>query len=145
MRLTSIAQAAFLLTVLTLPVAASAQQAATGSAPAQDVSARVEQRLTKMHDALGITSAQEPLWGQYAQVTRSNANDMSRSFNQRRTALASMSAPDNFQNMAATAAQHAQNVQRLAASFGQLYAAMSPSQRKIADEVVRTRGERPKQ
>ncbi len=146
MKVTLVAQVALLLAALTLPVAASAQQNAAGApASGQAVSARVEQRLGRMHDALGITPAQEALWGQYAQMTRANATDMSRAFAQRRGALASMNAADNLQNMAAVATQHAQNMQRLAASFGQLYAAMPPNQKKTADEVVRTPGERPKQ
>ena len=146
MRVTLMAQAALSLAVLALPATASAQpNRAPGSDPGQDVPARVEQRLGRMHDALGITSAEEVAWGQYAQVTRSNADGMARAFAQRRAALASMSAADNLQGMAAIAAQHAQNMQRLAAAFGPLYAAMPPNQKKVADEVFRTPGERPKQ
>ncbi len=146
MRLTSMALAVLSLAVLALPAAVSAQpNAAPGSVPGPDVSARVEQRLGRMHDALGITPAEEALWGQYAQATRANADGMGRAFAQRRAAIASMSATDNLQSMAAVAAQHAQNMQRLATTFGQLYAAMPPNQRKVADEVLRTPGERPKQ
>ncbi len=146
MRLTSMAQATLSLAVLALPAAVSAQpNAAPGSVPGQDVPARVEQRLGKMHDALGITAAEEALWSQYAQVTRTNADGMGRAFAQRRSATASMSAADNLQSMAAIAAQHAQNMQRLATTFGKLYAAMPPDQKKTADEVLRTPGERPKQ
>lgn len=145
MRLKSLAHAALSLAALALPAVASAQQsAAPGSASGQDVPARVEQRLGRMHDALGITPNEEALWDQYAQVTRANAEGMSRAFAQRRAAIASMGAADNLQSMAAIAAQHAQNMQRLAATFGQLYAAMPLSQKKVADEVFRTRRERPK-
>jgi len=145
MKLTSVAQATFLFAALALPAAVSAQPSATPGAPAgQDVSARVEQRLARMHGALGITPAEEPLWAQYAQMTRNNGANMSQAFAQRRTALASMNAADNLQNMSAIAAQHAQNMQRVATTFAQLYAAMPANQKKVADEVLRTPGERPK-
>lgn len=146
MRLTSMAQAAFSLAVLALPAGTSAQpKAAPSSVPGPDVAAQVEQRLGRMHDALGITSAEEPLWTPYAQATRANADGMRRAFAQRRAAIPSMSAIDNLQNLSAIAAQHAQNMQRLATAFGPLYAAMPPNQKKVADEVFRTPGERPKQ
>ena len=145
MKLTSMVRTSFALAALALPASASAQPTPQpGSSSGQELPARVEQRLVKMHDALGITAPQEPLWTQYAQVTRTNAEGMSRLFTQRRAAVGSMSAVDNIQGMAAIAAQHAQNMQRLAAMFGQLYAAMPASQKKVADEVLRTPGERPK-
>lgn len=141
MKFKPLALAAAFTIALALPIVASAQ---TAPAPTGNVSARVEQRLQKMHTALGITPAEEPLWNDYAQVTRGTATAMSSSFAQRRTALPTMNAVANIQNMAATADQHAQNMQRLAASFTKLYAAMPPAQQKIADDVLRTPGERPK-
>lgn len=141
MRLRSAFQTAALAAILALPVAAAGQQAAPGGASAgQNAMARVEQRLSKLHDALGITPAEENLWTQYAQIQRTNASEMSQRLAQRRTGRNSMSATENIQSLADMSAQHARNMQRLSAAFERLYGAMPPDQRRTADQVFRTYG-----
>lgn len=144
MNLRPVTRTAMLLAALTLPVAAVAQQAAPARAPrGQSLAARVEQRLGRLHDALGITPAEEGLWNQYAEVTRANARDMGQAFAARRAGIGAMSAVDNMRSLAGMAAQHAQNMQRLAAAFDRLYDALPPGQRKVADEVFRGFSARP--
>ncbi len=125
--------------LLALPVAVQAQQTASqGRNPVE----RAEQRLSKLHEALGITPDEGGPWDQYAQVARANARALSQLLTQRRTTLASMSATDNMQSLTDIATQHAQNMQRLSAAFQRLYAAMPPSQKRVADEVFRANSQR---
>lgn len=63
MNVRPVTQTATLLAILLVPVAAGGQQALpAGVAPGQDLTARVERRLGKLHDALGITSAEDAMW-----------------------------------------------------------------------------------
>jgi protein CpxP len=97
----------------------------------------VEQRIAKLHKDLGITPAQQPQWEPFAQVMRDNAQNMAKTFEQRGTKLAEMSAADNMQSYADTAAAHAQDIQHLATAFKSLYDSLSDSQKHTADVMFR--------
>lgn len=100
---------------------------------------RVEQRIVDLHARLKITAAQEPQWQQFANVMRENAQKMDQSAAQRADKFGSLNAVDNMKSYADMAVEHGQNVQRLAEAFASLYNAMSPDQKKLADEVFRAR------
>ena len=146
MKVASLAHLVWLGAAVCLPAMAQAQQPMQPmrSAMPARMAQNVEQRLAKLHDALGITPAEESLWQQFAQVTRSNTQDMSRVFATRTATLNTMSASDNLQSMADAAAVHARNMQRLVAAFQPLYAAMPPQQQQMADSAFRTPGTRPR-
>jgi hypothetical protein len=100
---------------------------------------RVEAHITKLHDELGITAAQEPQWKTFAQVMRDNATRMTKGFETRGARLGTMSAAANMQSYADMAVQHAQDIQRLAVAFQSVYDSLSPSQKQAADTLFRAR------
>ncbi len=134
------------------PAAASPPAAAAEASPAApsakhrshapDTAARVEQRIKQLHSELGITSAEEVQWNQFAQVMRDNATAMDQKLNERGTQLATMTAAQDMQSYADLSAQHAQDMQKLASAFQTLYTSMSDEQKQTADEVFRGRATR---
>jgi periplasmic protein CpxP/Spy len=144
-----------LVALLALPGAAYAQTtppAATPPTPApqaataagQNMPRRlapqaVEQHIDRLHTQLRITPAQQQQWDQFAQVMRDNAANMRQVVEQRGTQLASMNAEQDMQSYAQLAQQHAQDMQKLSATFQALYDSMSPEQKQNADVVFRGR------
>ncbi len=127
---------------------ASAPQAASSaasSAAAQDHAAkreaRVEQRIAYLHTQLKITAAQEPQWKTFADVMRSNAQNMSRLFVQRTQAEQTQSALDNMKQYAEIAQAHADDMKQLVDAFTPLYDSFSPEQKKVADTTFRQAGD----
>lgn len=108
----------------------------------EDRAKRVEARIAKLHEELGITTAQEPQWKVFAQVMRDNAGKMGNGFETRGARLSTMSAADNMQSYADMAVQHAQDIQRLAMAFQSVYNSLSTSQKSDADMLFRARHER---
>jgi hypothetical protein len=136
-------KSALMIAALALPVAAMAQTTPTTtpttttpaatSAPATAAPAthaatrhhppsadRVEERITQLHTELKITPAQETEWGNFADVMRSNATAVNQAYTDRSTKISTMNAADNMSS----------------------YAALSPDQQKIADQVFRGPGPR---
>jgi hypothetical protein len=145
------ATSALVMAALALPFAVYAQQQAqpapmtapagtTGQATGKS-SARVEQRITELHKQLRITPAQDAQWQQFAQVMRDNARNMDQLMEQRASKVSTMTAPEDMQFYADVSAQHAQDVQKLAAAFQTLYTSFSDDQKKTADVVFRQSAE----
>lgn len=146
--------AAALLAALALPALAvpalaqgPAAPATTPQSPARwhrltpaERAARIEARISNLHDQLGITAEQQPKWDQFAGVMRSNAKNMEQSFHRRGAELATMSAAANMQSYADLAVAHAQDVQRLAVAFQSVYDSLSPAQKAKADAMFRHQG-----
>ena len=101
----------------------------------------VEKHITGLHRRLGITPAQESLWGNFSSVMRDNARRMYSAYDQR-TRAATMTAVDGMRSYADMAKLHAEDLQRLVQPFEALYAAMTPEQRAMADRTFETRAER---
>ena len=121
------------------PVAAWAQNTTAPAKPAQSREERVEQRIADMYATLHITHAQDALWNQFAQVMLDNAQAMDAAVAKANGDVEKQSALDILDNYATIAQQHAENVQRLSGAFSVLYAALSPEQKKDADEMFRAR------
>ena len=136
-RLAAAALAATLAAALLVPAAPARAQAQSEATAFAAVSKRVERRLARLHDELGITPAEEPLWARYAATTRSNAQAMGALFDQRRSGLPTMTADANIRSLTALAEQHAADMRRLQTAFEALYAAMPPAQKATADSVLR--------
>jgi len=136
---------AFTVSLTVRTTLAHAADAGAPPAPASAVKApsgmmqRVEQRIAQLHAQLKITAAQEAQWQQFANVMRENAQKMDQSAAQRADKFGSLNAADNMKSYADMAVEHGRNVQRLAETFESLYNAMSPDQKKLADEVFRAR------
>jgi protein CpxP len=134
--------AAVALPVLVAPVAGALAQSSasdTASALPKAQSEKVEQYIKNLHQELAITTAEEPQWGQFAQVIRDNAAQMEQALATRRTSVDGMSAADDMQSYAQLAQVHAANMQKLAGAFQTLYATFPDDQKKVADAVFKDR------
>jgi hypothetical protein len=93
------------------------------------------QRLQRIHDRLGITPEQEPLWNNFAGVMRENGARMRADFQSLRANAATLTAQDGLHRVAKMAADRASNMQRMADAFDPLYASFSPTQKQTADKI----------
>lgn len=119
-----------------------AAPASPAQAPAEAAkSRRVEARIAELHKQLRITADQEALWGDVAQVMRTNEQNMHDRIAARSTKLKTMSAIDDLRSYEMIADAHADGLKRLIPAFEALYAQMTPAQQKHADHVF---GERQK-
>jgi periplasmic protein CpxP/Spy len=119
-----------------------------GTAPAPGaqngrMEGRVDQRITQLHRQLRITQAQEQQWSAFANVMRTNAQQMDQLWQQQMANTSSMTAPQSMQAYAALASAHAQQVQQLVPAFQSLYDTLSPEQKQIADKAFSPREGRP--
>jgi protein CpxP len=114
------------------PVSATSQPAAASNN--DDMTGKIEQRITDLHAALKITTAEQPQWDQFTLIMRDNARDMDQAFEHRVTVLPAMNAAENMQSYAAISMLHAEGMQKMTPAIGALYAMMSDDQKKIADK-----------
>ena len=126
--------------------AAPAWAEETATTPATGaMMARVEQRIAALHTQLQITAFEEAQWQQFATVMRENAQKMEQNAAKRAETFGSLNAVENMRSYAEMAAEHGQNMQRLATAFASIYDAMPPEQKKIADAVFQNRAMRRQQ
>jgi hypothetical protein len=131
--------AALLASTMLLPSTTWAQTKtdATTASASSSRQEKVEQRIADMHATLHITAAEDPAFNTFAQVMLDNAQAMDALVNKNENDLSMRTAVQTLQQYAAVTEQHAQNVQKLSAAFGTMYATLSPDQQKIADEMFR--------
>lgn len=144
----------FAAAAVPLAVAQSATPSAAPQRPAHSQSAfkpseRAEARLAYVKTALKITDAQAPQWNAYANVVRKQAQQADQRMQERRARMAAQGAErkrptaierlERRQQFLTTAA--ARSSERLAVQKP-LYAALSPEQQRVADEVFAPRGQR---
>ncbi|MDR3415463.1 MAG: Spy/CpxP family protein refolding chaperone [Nevskia sp.] len=101
----------------------------------------VEKRIKELHAKLNITDAQSQKWDAFAETMRDNAQKTDNAFHERADKMATQNADDSMKSYAALAQLHADNMQKLAAAFSDLYATLSDDQKKIADKLFRHEGE----
>jgi hypothetical protein len=124
---------------------APAQVAAESPAPAaihtaHTVAAPVdgdEQRIRKLHDRLAITASQEVLWGQLAQVMRTNDERIDELAAERHRRAATMTAVEDLKSYGAITDAHAAGIRAFEPAFQSLYDSMSAAQKSNADDVFR--------
>ena len=119
---------------------AAAAPSSAASAPvshAQKHADFVEKRINDLHAQMQITSQQAPQWDAFAQTMRDNAAKTDQAFHERAHKLPSENADDAMKSYAELAQLHADNMQKLAASFSALYATLSDEQKTIADPLFR--------
>lgn len=137
-----------------------AQQAAPASAPAaqklptatppgaqdhgQKHADAVEQRIADLHAQLKITDQEAKPWDAFAQTMRDNARKADEAFRDRAQKLPTMSAADAMKSYADLTETHADNMKKLSSAFSDLYSALSPEQKQIADAMYRNPGGGPK-
>ena len=112
---------------------------------------RVEARLAYIRTALKIDERQQSQWEAYASLVRSNAKEMEQRFQSRRAARPGPGGPgarperprlSAIERLERQQSVHAEAIVRLNRQLEvqkPLYAALSPEQRKIADEVLNPR------
>jgi hypothetical protein len=101
----------------------------------------VEQRITSLHTALQITSAEEPKWNGVAQAMRENAVAMQKLVSDKMAQkVQDVSAVDDLKTYEKFARAHVAGLKNLTASFETLYNAMPDPQKKIADGVFQNFG-----
>jgi periplasmic protein CpxP/Spy len=116
-----------------------------GGPVASPMMARVEQRVAILRAQLKITATEEAQWQQFATVMRDNAQKMDQAAAERAKMFRSLNAVENLKSYGAMAVDHGQNVQKLVQAFETLYNIMPPEQKKLADEVFRSREEQRQQ
>jgi hypothetical protein len=98
---------------------------------------RDEQRIRKLHDSLAITASQEVLWGQLAQVIRSNDERIDELATERHRRAATMTAVEDLRSYGEITDAHAAGIRAFEPAFQSLYDAMSATQKSNADSVFR--------
>jgi|HubBroStandDraft_1064217.scaffolds.fasta_scaffold00095_33 protein CpxP len=137
--------ASFLATPMTAARAAEAappaQQAGNDATATQ--SETVEQRITNLHSELKITGTEEAKWNNVAQAMRENAAAMEKLAAAKTTqAPSSMTAIDDLKGYEKFAQAHVDGLKNLISSFEALYREFPDDQKKVADEVFQTFGQK---
>ncbi len=130
---------ALLVAAAMLGSPARAQDAAP-TAPAQAArpergATQVERRIAGLQRRLKITPDEQPQWDAFAAVMRQNAAHMETLQRERADKVAAMNASEDMRSYADVARAHADDLQRLAAAFDTLYAAMGSEQKSTADRT----------
>ncbi len=135
--------AAFGVTILTLalsgPAISQTPQPHPASHVAKEDSAKdnaedVEERIKSMHRQLAITSAQEPIWHDVAEVMRENQREMQEAVERRQQAK-TMTAIDDLKAYEGIAKAHTKSLEKLIPSFEKLYNSLSDVQKASADKI----------
>jgi cell pole-organizing protein PopZ len=119
------------------PMAPAPQTAPAAEPLPQAMEQKLDAHINDLHKQLAITPAQESEWNRFAAVMHDNAAAMHAALDERGTRLTDMNAVDNMQSYAELARVHADNMQKLAASFKTLYASFSEQQKQTADTIFR--------
>lgn len=131
------------------PAASRAMTPTAGAAPSPSASpaapatlssearTAVDARIDELESRLAITPAQQTRWSAFARAMRDNAAVTEALFAERAGAVATMSAVENMRSYAAIARAYAENTQRLARAFDDLYASLSDTQKRAADMLFR--------
>ncbi len=107
--------------------------------PPPNSAAQVDARLTHLRAQLAITPAERPQWDALAAVMRANATTMQQVYRQRSAEVAHMNAVQVLESYRAFARDHVAALDRLVPAFRQLYAVLSPAQRRTADDLFQDR------
>ncbi|RDS80357.1 Spy/CpxP family protein refolding chaperone [Dyella psychrodurans] len=127
----------------TAPASASSAAAPAAKTHAERRADAVEQRINDMHTQLKITDAQSTQWNAYAQTMRDNATKAASAFHDRSQKMSTMNADDVMKSYAELAQMHADDMQKLSSAWSALYAALSPDQKQIADDMFHNRAAHP--
>lgn len=122
------------------PVFAQTTAPTGASGPAATQTRRdvmVERRIAELQTKLKITPAEQKSFDGFAQAMRDNTHSMDEAMAKRQASLATASAVDQMKAYADMTKAHAEDVARLVVPFDTLYAALSPDQKKLADQSFR--------
>jgi len=103
----------------------------------------IEQRIASLHASLKITPDEETQWADVAQTMRGNEAAMHKLGEaERATPPENVTAVDDLKAYQKFAQAHVDGLTKLIASFDTLYTAMPDEQKKIADRVFATFGDK---
>ena len=100
---------------------------------------RSETRIRRLHDKLGISSAQEALWAPVAQVMRDNEVAFRAGLKEGTHDMKSSTATNDLKTFQIIADHHAEGLKKLIPAFDALYESLPPAQQKRADRVFAER------
>lgn len=95
-------------------------------------------RLTRLHDRIGITAAQQPQWDAVVATLRESARAMRADPDRRALRNGGLPMPQELRAVAELARQRADAMQRLIPPVDALYAALSPDQQHVADQEIQS-------
>jgi hypothetical protein len=127
---------------------ASKAAPAQKSHPARMPSERIEARLAELKTALKITDAQQPQWSAFADTLRKQARAADQRVKERMAQRekgakpAPLTAIQRLERRQAFLARASARTGEVLAAAKPLYAALSPEQQKIADDLIAKRGGR---
>ncbi len=126
-------------TAATAPASKATPAAAATPAPAATTrrDTMVDRRITQLHSQLKITPAQQKPFDDFAQAMRDNAQRMDQLVNEHQTMSPTATAVDQMKSYSDMAQAHAEEVSHLIGPFSALYDALSPDQKKMADQSFR--------
>lgn len=101
---------------------------------AKDNAEDVEERIKSMHHELAITSAQETLFKEVAEVMRENQREMQEAIDKRQQGKA-MTAIDDLKAYEGIAKAHTKSLDKLIPAFQKLYDNLSSDQKIKADTM----------
>ena len=94
-----------------------------------------ESRLTRLHDRLEITAAQEALWSKVAETMRSNAETFRSNLSKAMIEQGERTAIDDLKSFLVISDEHSEGLKRLIPVFAPLYDSMTAAQKKRADHI----------
>ena len=103
---------------------------------------RVEERLTKLHDALDLTPEQAAAWDTFAAHAKARAAQFVADRPDPEE-WANLSAPDRLDKIAARLKARQTDLEAMAQELRTFYAGLTPEQQKVVDEHFRFRGPGP--
>ena len=102
----------------------------------------VEERLTKLHDALNLSPDQTAAWDTFAAQAKERATQI-KAGRPDPEEWAKLSAPDRLDQIAARMKERQADLEAMAQSLRTFYAVLTPEQQTIVDEHFRFRGPGP--
>jgi len=135
------------------PDASGTPRAAPERRAFRNPSERLEARLAYMRTALKITDTQQAQWESFANVLRTHARDMDQRVQKFRAARAdgttgaqrpdrrNVTAIERLERTQQRMAERSTRLTEVIAAAKPLYAALSPEQKQVADEMIARRGQ----
>jgi len=133
MTLALILSTGFLIASANHSAAEETRKAPISAERSKEMGERSEERITRLHDRLKITAAQEDKWTPVAHVMRENAAAFRTSMLARPSDKDSESAVDHLKSFQIIADQHADGLRKLVPVFTTLYDTLTSDQKKTAD------------
>ena len=103
---------------------------------------KVEERLTKLHDALNLSPDQTAAWDTFAAQAKERATQI-KAGRPDPEEWAKLSAPDRLDQIAARMKERQADLEAMAQSLRTFYAVLTPEQQKTVNEHFRFRGPGP--